>query len=84
MNISQQIRELAAAGHDHDTIAERLGLHPWRVSQALARAHRPGRPGGTASVAVQIKYARRIAESAKDATARALAEQLLTYLQAQR
>jgi len=84
MNISRQIRELTAAGFSAEQVAERLHLRPWRVTQALARTRRPGRPGGTAPLTDQIKYAQRIAESAKDETARALAERLLAYLQAQK
>jgi glutamate/tyrosine decarboxylase-like PLP-dependent enzyme len=82
MNISDQIRELTAAGLSAHEVAARLGLRPSRVTQALARSRRLGRPGGQASIEDQIHYARRIAESTKHEHARTLALALLACLQA--
>ncbi len=73
-------RLLYTQGLTVEQIADQLNVRPSAIIKALERNPRPGRPGGGLHIESQIKWARRIAQSAYSSGTKALAECLLHAL----
>lgn len=81
LNASAQVRLLHAQGLTLHQVADQMNMKPTDVRRAIERRARMGKPGGNMSLEDQIRFARRILESAQGRAieqAQCLLETLLT------